>query len=456
LVPGLWSDVSNWSTVGHAGPVAGTIPGAGDAVIIGDNDSIYLANPSNTTPDEDVQNCASLQIEVGAALDITYNPSSDFGMVLNHPNGNGNFRIAASYTNTSSFAFPSGDFSDFNVNLGTTELYTVNGIAGTYFFIPNGVFEYGSLILSPLGGSNIIFPNHDLTLYGSLYTRGEDADSWFCPMWIFQTPYPTAPTVPVAKTITILGNMEIQGGALVWIGNGNLAQDFVVHGDVIVSQWAAITGWTGWGGATNQSLSIGGSLINNTNNAIGGGAGTTQSSINLNNGTSVIPLTFFGDSDASITNTAGTPGTYFNTVTIDKGNSQETTLTMDIAGTVSTLTDNWLTLENGTFYYQRAADLTISQGTPFTIPSTSSLTIETNDDVFIANSAVDNNDLYLQGNLTLINGDLFVGPVAAPNNNNDIEYSGSGSSELDIWGGNLVVNGQIRRNISTTTGILKL
>jgi hypothetical protein len=451
---GLWSDVSNWSTVGHAGPVAGTIPGAGDAVIIGDNDSIYLANPSNTTPDEDVQNCASLQIEVGAALDITYNPSSDFGMVLNHPNGNGNFRIAASYTNTSSFAFPSGDFSDFNVNLGTTELYTVNGIAGTYFFIPNGVFEYGSLILSPLGGSNIIFPNHDLTLYGSLYTRGEDADSWFCPMWIFQTPYPTAPTVPVAKTITILGNMEIQGGALVWIGNGNLAQDFVVHGDVIVSQWAAITGWTGWGGATNQSLSIGGSLINNTNNAIGGGAGTTQSSINLNNGTSVIPLTFFGDSDASITNTAGTPGTYFNTVTIDKGNSQETTLTMDIAGTVSTLTDNWLTLENGTFYYQRAADLTISQGTPFTIPSTSSLTIETNDDVFIANSAVDNNDLYLQGNLTLINGDLFVGPVAAPNNNNDIEYSGSGSSELDIWGGNLVVNGQIRRNISTTTGIL--
>jgi hypothetical protein len=117
----------------------------------------------------------------------------------------------------------------------------------------------------------------------------------------------------------------------------------------------------------------------------------------LNNGTSVIPLTFFGDSDASITNTAGTPGTYFNTVTIDKGNSQETTLTMDIAGTVSTLTDNWLTLENGTFYYQRAADLTISQGTPFTIPSTSSLTIETNDDVFIANSAVDNNDLYLQG-----------------------------------------------------------
>ncbi|QQS51436.1 MAG: hypothetical protein IPM71_01560 [Bacteroidota bacterium] len=456
---GLWSDVNNWSTVGHAGPVAGTIPGVRDAVVIGGNDSIYLANTNPVVANEDPRSCASLQIEVGAALDITYNPASNFGMVISHPNGNGNFRftcdrgpLAGSTVRT--FVFPSGDFSDFNFNLGTTELYTTNPVAGTTFYLPNGVFEYGHLILSPLGGSNIIFGNNDLTIYGNLETRGQNADSWFCPTWVNLTPYPTAPTVPVAKTITILGNMNIKGGGLIWIGNGNLRQDIVVHGDVIVAPWAAISGWTGWGGATNQSLAIGGSLINNTNNAIGGGATQTPARVNFNNGTSIIPVTFFGPNDAFVTNTAGTPGTYFNRVTIDKGNSQVTTLTVNIGGTLTTPADNWLTLKNGMLNYARTGNLNISTVTPLTIPASSSLTINTPSTVYIANGGVNSNDLYLQGNFTLINGTVYVGPAAGTAFNNDIEYSGSGSSELDIWAGNLIVNGQIRRNVSTTTGIL--
>ncbi len=60
------------------------------------------------------------------------------------------------------FTFPFGDFSDFNVNLGTTELYSTNPAPGTTYWLPNGVLSYGNLILSPLGGSNIIFPNNDL------------------------------------------------------------------------------------------------------------------------------------------------------------------------------------------------------------------------------------------------------------------------------------------------------
>ncbi len=50
---------------------------------------------------------------------------------------------------------------------------------------------------------------------------------------------------------------------------------------------------------------------------------------------------------------------------------------------------------------------------------------------------------------------MYVGPIASPNNNNDIEYSGSGASEIDVSGGSLVVNGQIRRPAATTNGTLK-
>jgi len=224
---GWWGDVNSWSTTGHTGSPATIVPAAGDIVIIGGSDSIYL-NTQLTTPNTDVRSCAILKIEVGSALDIGYNPGCSFGMVLGHPNGNGNFRVTTSYDDESTFTFPSGDFTEFNQQLGTTELYTTNDTAGTTFWLPNGVTSYGNLILSPLGGSNIIFPNNDLLIYGNLTTRGQNADSWFCPTW--NGDYPTEPTTRVAKTITVRGNLNIEGGALIWYGNGDITQKIVVTG----------------------------------------------------------------------------------------------------------------------------------------------------------------------------------------------------------------------------------
>ena len=442
---GLWSNVNNWSLSGHTinNPPASP-PGASDIVIIGGNDSIYLAT-NLTVPNTGVQNCASLQIESGSALDIGYNPGCNFGMVINHSNGNGNFRLTTSWTSGSTYAFPSGDFSDFNFNLGTTELYTTNPNAGTTYWLPNGVTSYGNLILSPLGGSNIIFPNNDLLIYGNLITRGQNADSWFCPTW--NVNYPTPPVVRIPKTITINGDMDIQGGALIWYGNGAITQNIVVYGNVTVAPWAAIDVWSA---ATSQNLSIGGSLINNTTNATAGGT-STPSRCDF----TLLPVTFFGGSPESITNTASTPLTIFESLTINKGTSQSATLTCDIGGTLTTPTNNWLTLQNGTLIYNRTGNFTITTTNTFTIPATSGLYINTPSNVYIANANSNTNDLYLNGKLTLINGNVYVGPSAATNYNNDIEYSGGGYSEIDIQGGNLIVNGQIRRNPATTAGVLK-
>ncbi|MDX9928671.1 MAG: HYR domain-containing protein, partial [Bacteroidales bacterium] len=447
---GLWTDLTTWSLTGHdVDDLPLAAPGASDIVIIGGADSVYLATLL-TIPNLGADSCATLQIEQGSALDVGFNPGSVFSMVMSHPNGNGNFRLTTTQNSGATFQFPSGDFSDFNVNRGTTELYTTNPAAGTTYYLPETVSEYGNLILSPLGGSNVMFANRDVTIYGNLITRGQDADSWFCPTW--GTTYPGAiPAVP--KTITVLGNIDIQGGSLIWYQNGAIAQDFVVYGDVQVGTASALYVWSG---GSNQSLSIGGSLINNTDGLSTGTSTTRQ--VNLSN----IPTTFFGEDDAFITNTAGTPRMEFGQLIVNKGTSQAATLTLDIESTLITPVNNWLNLQNGTFRYMRidpATNFTISTTTPFNIPATAGLHIDYqngyNVNVLIANANSNTNDLFLDGKLTVSNGNVYVGPVTFPGSNNDIEYSGGGSSEIEINGGTLTVNGQIRRSSTSTNGVLK-
>lgn len=453
---GLWKNASTWSLTSntvYSNP-SSLVPGINDIVIIGGKDYVSLENNSDQTKANfDYRSCAILQIEKGSTFDIGYNPSSSFGMVLNHPNGNGVFRLTTSSASGSTYAFPSGDFTDFNVNLGTTELYSTNPNPGTTYWLPNGITTYGNLIISPLGGSNIIFPNNDVLVYGNLTTKGQNADSWFCPTWSGN--YPTAPTARVAKTITIKGNFDIQGGSFGWYGNnGGGAQNVVVYGDVIV---APLAGIDVWGSNASQRLSIGGSLINNTTNTKPVGVGT-NSLCNFSN----VDIVFFGDTNASIKNTASTPVTIFNKVTVDKGNSPTTTLTIDIGGTLTTPADSWLTLKNGTLRYTRNnpnSHFTISTTTPFSIPSTAGLFIDYANSgskrVLIADAPSDVNDLYLDGKLTINNGLVYIGSPTGTANNNDIEYSGGGLSEIEVNGGSLFVNGQIRRNVSSTVGVLK-
>ncbi|PLX21191.1 MAG: hypothetical protein C0599_08190, partial [Salinivirgaceae bacterium] len=451
---GPWDQTSTWSLTDHdTDDEPASIPGASDIVVIGGNDSVYL-DTDDTNPNTGVQNAATLKIEQGSALDIGYNPGCEFSVVLNHENGNGNFRLTTSYTSGSTYAYPSGDFSDFNVNVGTTELYTVNETAGTTYWLPSDISSFGNLIISPLGGSNIIFGNLDVHIYGNLIARGQDSRSWYCPSWREEN-YPTGTAVPIAKTITIDGNFDLQGGALVWYNMNNIgAQDFVIGGDLIISNGSGIQVHTN-GNSNTQSITIGGSLINNGLNPTGAwddplayrGADFTD-----------IPVTFNGSGTQYITNDNPADNTYtiFDSLTVNIGSSQTDELIVDITGTLNTPTDSWLTLENGTFKYEHDDDLTISETSTFTIPSTAGLYINsTGNNVYIANDNADNNDVYLSGKLTVVDGNVYIGPAAAPDNNNDIEYSGGGASEIEVQGGSLTVNGQIRRNPSNAAGILQ-
>lgn len=475
---GLWSNVNTWSLTGHTGAAATAVPGARDIVIIGGQDSVYLSNeffplPNDNNPaasyyqlNKAFVRCASLQIEVGSCLDIQNNPGCTFSVVKTHPNGNGNFRIttrdAVTFDNDEPFVFPNGDFTEYNTNRGTTEFYTVNPQSGLMYVMPSNANSYGTVILSPLRGSNIAFPNiSNVTINGDLLTRGSNADAWFAMTWAWNY------GVIVAKNVYIKGNMYIQGGSFGFNGNNLTSQTIKVDGNVVVYPNAAIDTWynAGWGilPTINNTFIIGGSLINNTNNSVAP-HGSPSLVRFYNSANSLCTVNFTGNNSAFITNTGTTPATgstpttRFGIVNVNKSNTKDTTLTCNIGGTLTfAFANNWLTLSNGTFVYNtNAADLPITTSSSFTIPSTAGLTINTTRDVNIANANDDNNDLFLNGKLTLINGRLFIGQETGTSGKNcDIEYSGGGNSEIEIQGGTLLVNGQIRRSTISTNGILK-
>ncbi len=455
---GKWTTNTTWSTVSNSGPAVapGVYPTAGSVVIISGNDSVWLgATPTNgSAANLNDAFCGSLYIASGSCLDAGWNPLSNFGVVGSLAQGNGDFRVTGQFTSSATvpvaFQFPLGDFTNFNNNSGTEVFYTSGSAAGTMYVLPNNP-TFGNLILMPAGGSNIIFANNSVTINGNCTTTGQNADSWFTPAWTYGVAYNNIAT----KTITINGNLNINGGAFIWYGNSTYGANVVVDGNVTVCNTCAFGLYAPGSVATNQSLTIGGSLINNTANAIVGGASQTNSAVVLSGGGGQIPVTFNGSTNASITNTTGTPATTFAQVIVNKGSSQTTTLTCNIAGTLNfALTDNWLTLQNGTFIYQSSTNLPVNTVTAFTIPSTAGLTLSTTANVLISNTATSNQTLSLNGALTVTAGNVYVGPINNTTNNADIQYSGGGASAINVQGGNLFVNGMIRRPTSGSSGVL--
>ncbi len=464
---GLWSSLSTWSLTGHSvDDPPSSEPGANDIVIIGDNDSIWLAtetpplptgtgNPSSTyyQRDKAVVNCANLQIEAGSVLDIQNNPGSTFASVLSHPNGNGKMRITtrdpSAFDSPESFVYPSGDFSEFSVTDGISEFYTINPQSGTYYILPSNADTYGTVILTPLRGSNIILPNlSQVTVRGDLICNGSDADAWLAMSWSGE--YGTI----VEKSVNVEGDLVVSGGSFGFIYNGTRLQRINITGDVYVYPGAGIDVWNS---STNNIMSVGGSIYNNSDNSTAFYG--TPSLLRFISGTNRCDLIFTGNRSTVVTNDpvlSTTPVTVFNNVTIDKGSSADTTITWNIGGTLTTPANNWLTLVNGTLIYDRTGNFTISTTTDFTIPATAGLTLDTPSDVYISNSA-SSETLYLNGRLRILSGggSVYIGPSGNSANNADIEYSGSGASLIEVQSGNLFVNGQVRRPAASTNGTLK-
>lgn len=447
---GLWRNASTWSNT------SGGAPGAG---VPGQNDVVVIENGYTVTLDQN-QNCASLQIKTGSVLDINLYTGSNFARVLSSSGGNGLFRLktidAIAGNRFRLFTFPTGDFTDFNANEGTTEFYTTTNNANNVYILPASVTSYGNLILSPNGLDNLTLPNNSYTnIYGDLTLNSTTRVSWTTMSWNTAVYY--NPTIE--KTVHVHGDFNVDGGSFVFMNDyepqhliieNNININSVNGANIFVLDPNVFGGWLG-GPTQSNSMIVGGDIINN---AATGSASYPGIMLNYD-GSHYCDITFTGSGTHYLTNTAGNPSTTFRKVTINKGTSQSDSLIVDIGGTLTTPADDWLTLVNGTFHYEHNDDLRITEGSQFTIPSTAGLSINTpGNTVYLANDNIDDNDVYLNGKLTIIDGDVLIGN-SANDNNNDIEYSGGGGSEIDIQGGSLTVNGQIRRNPSTSAGILK-
>jgi hypothetical protein len=413
VTTGNWSTLATWST----DPIISVVPAAAPGV----NNPVVIRNGHTITNDGSNQS-STLFLQGTGVLDCNTQTGLIFGMV----SGTGKIRI----TTTGTAVFPGGDFSDFiGNNGGTVEYYT---LGNNDYIIPSTAKTYKNLVLTPNTGRYIGLPDQNITIYGDMTVQGQSLTG------IARLYSSTS----ITRTLTVNGSLYIASGTLQY--RDGFAQNVIVNGNVSVSSVASFNVRNN--GTIANKLSIAGSL---TNNGV----------LTFIAGSCTCDIAFNGNTNAVFDGT-GSGGTTLNNLIVNKGNSQTTSLTLSVAGTLTTLSDNWLTLQNGTFKYMRnvAIDFPISTTSSFTIPATAGLYVNysTSNNILIANSGSNTNDLYLNGNLTIVNGNVYVGPTNGTTAfNNDIEYSASGTSTINMQGGKLIVNGQIRRNPGTPSGVLQ-
>jgi hypothetical protein len=418
--PGTWSNVSNSSATD-----ALTAPGANDLVVIGDGGT----NNHVVTISANTRISGGMELNAGSTLELGTTTGHNFTTIT----GTGKLRISST---VSPAVFPGGDFADFlGSSGGTVEYYNESGI-GSAFTLPTtylkgagtiNITSYCNLILSPSTGKIITLPNTDLLVHKDLNVNISGGS----PSGIAQLNNQAN-----SRTLGISGNLNINNGNLQYPNNS--VQNVTVNGNVTVAAGSLFN--VASANAATNTLSIQGNLTNN--GIFDMTAGATQ----------ICNVIFTGSTNTKIQGTTATQ-TDFNTLTVNKGVDRTSILEVTVnAMTLNTALASAMTLTNGTFRLSANLPLTLSTTSAFTVPSTACLSA-TNGTINLCTANNNAADLLLHGRLELTNsGIVNVGNGTGANN--DIEYSSSGYPEISISGGNLNVDGQIRRNTANTLGSL--
>ncbi|MDP4208648.1 MAG: autotransporter-associated beta strand repeat-containing protein [Bacteroidota bacterium] len=431
---GDWGDQNTWSNVSNSGAVATTFPGPDDPVVIGDGGS----NNHVVTISSGSKTVGGLQISSGSTLDITTTTGHNFGALPDlKVSGTGTLRISSS---AATATFPSGDFGNFlGPNGGTVEYYTQTSPSaiGVAFTLPTtytsgavtNIVNYCNLTLSSATGKNITMPNTDLVVYKDFNTNVSGTSA---------TGIARLNTGNATHAVTINGNINLFKGNLQYFNtNAGTTQNLLVNGDLNVSNGATFN--VAATNAATSNLTIQGNLANNGTFDMQTGATTPCN------------VTFTGGTNKGISGSGAT--TNFNILTVNKGVDRNSILDVtSTAFSLNTAIPTALTLTNGTFRLSSPLTITLTTSSAFTIPTSGCLSANNG---IINIGAANNNaaDLMLQGRLEVLNtGIVNIGNGGG--SNNDIEYASAGNPEINVSGGSLNVDGQIRRNLSNTLGSL--
>lgn len=421
---GNWNTPATWSNTGHGGAASATIPTSSTPVFIGDGAGYahHVTVTSNNTTS------GSLIIDAGSVLTLGSTTGHNFGALpYSTAGGAGTLRISSL---GSTAEFPAGDFGIFFTDEGgTTEYYTPGAQNFTMPLTTAAptsmqIRTYKNLILNPGPGGTVNMPDRDLEIYQNLTVTGSGIAAF---------------NDDASRILTVNGNIDVTGGTLRFLNNS--------------SQQVNIKGNLSIGNSGNFDVANTGSLVHTIN---------LEGNMN-NNGTvqfnqaSDVQLNFIGNASKVFSGTNGAANTTLSLLTLNKGNSKDLTLSLNMMGSFTTPGNGWLTLSNGTLVINRAGTITLNNqaNSPFLIPATTGISLIHSGAVVNASDVNSNNsDLILAGRLTISAGTVNVGPIASPNHN-DLEYAATGAPELIVEGnGILNVNGQIRRSVNVLLGSL--
>ncbi len=271
-----------------------------------------------------------------------------------------------------------------------------------------------------------------------------------------------------SRDLTIQGNLRLipsnssgnVGGELRF-GNSGTARQVTILGNL---QLGPLTGTASIGaivrvgtpGATPliHTINLYGNFIQNTS---GNNTDVTPNGNGFKGGTSAaadrIQVNLLGSNSMTLTNTAGDVPQFYS-LTVNKGTSIATTASFNYNFTINgptNATTKSLVLQNGLFIVNNASASVIlsSGGGNFNIPSTAGLEVGAG----TVSMALASSNIILSGLLRVSGTGTATIDVAGFTN--DIEYSNSGLSRLEVSGsGTLTVGGQVRRSLTNSTGSL--
>lgn len=414
---GNWDVAETWSEVEVGGTPASSTPGPNTIVVIGNGSDIN----HNVTISAAGRSCGALFIAFGSSLDLGTTQGHNFAAIPEETvTGGGTLRIA------SNNYFPQGDFGEFiGPNGGTVEYYSTGGnitIPITSSVTGLTLNQYRNLVINHTDGGIITLPNSNLNIHENLTIIGGAAGDCY-----------TSTVAP--RTITINGDFNINGR---FQFRNVVLSTIRVIGDLNIGSGARFIVRNGGAPVVDNTLEIYGNL-------------SSAGNFNMVGGTYRAFTYFKGTSNTSISS-SGTGTIGFYNLFVDKGNNPSPILSL-LSNITTGISNPFLTLLNGTFRVNNSS-LTVTLtdgGTNFEIPPTAALSVNAGE-VRVAYGAGTAN-LLLSGRLEVLGGSMYIGNPAAATNNS-IEYASAGKPEILIEGGNLFVNGQIRRPTTTTSGSL--
>ena len=396
--------VPDGATMDLAGAANYLVPTATTAVTIGSGEHNHTI-----VMNADGQGCASLTLADGSTLDMGVTVDHNFPLVDVETYGAGKLVIGSAY-------FPGGDFVKFLGSNGGTVEYQNN--SGAAFAMPT-ISTCRNLVIS--GADAVELPNADIHIYDSLTVNGQ-----------------AQILGSTSRNITIDGNLNIISGQM--LINCSTSQAMVIGGDVKVAEGAAFT--TGADGADNldHNIQIGGSLEAN---------GLFKQYSGKKNR---ILLTFVGTNTAYI---KGSALITVHTITCDKGSDMSSYLIIQNKGLSSSSDQELLKLKNGTCQIDigDGNEIKLSNAKNVVVESTARLSIKSG--TSIIGYHTNTYHLILNGALEVLGGKLYIGKSESNYNRYaSIKYSPAGLPSITVSGGQLIVNGAIRRQDKQTLGSL--